>query len=1364
MKNIAKHLLAILIAFCSIDCYAANGEQRTWEATSNSDDHTYPGTIYNSKNEYVGGGARVELTYKGAKVTATCIDPYADGCTGTGETYVESTLDSKDYAAYSAILNDKNASDAEKITAMKTYSVLNSDDNTVGTKNQSVADLYASAVHKDDDGNYDWTNNHADTDDFQMEDYRKLYEKALSASDEVEKRAAVAKKNKAKQASSIAKMRIMNYSSEHSNNKYYSLEQLTMYSSTLLALKDSNVSQNDEGTVVYQGKSYKIDVASYNRYKELSDAAKNTDPNKKLNCTESVSADGKIYTYHCDIEAICKDCAIKSCDGLTGAELEKCLENCKSEDYDMTLDDIIPGGLSGDECAEGYMLTTDDTGRKICVKDLDGDGTPDKEPEPKKTDPDAYDEPCTPKLFTSTGNVCQRMIACVDKEGNNRIGTKGLGEGEPGTKPDANSDFYEIFEDMIDDEEEHTHEGDEGWDQTYTFDCSDMDEITGDNYDCNPVAKEYIMNPKGTEYCDANGDTTIATITELEAALPETFREDEVFYCMLNGTTNDAGEPVAHFEKELLDLAGNSDDATDLVFGDDAKIDTYKLGTSTVESNGKIDVCKAACSEDYNIYLPGPTSHPGNNIGDDGIVSVNAGSFFNIDSSNARTESRVTCYYQSYYGNLVKGINSIRQTSADAYNYNKIYNDIGKQNTWIFDGNDRTATASYKEVETDKTSKTIYSGEAGHECYCQCCPEEGPCKKCNCQCCYVEQLETEKYPSKYQITKVSTTISNLKRVTDINSDASGYTADVSKNISTKLASCYVDSVFTQTGSITYCDDESHPTGYTTSPDLSQIWDNCGTEIINNLRNNDDAPYHDYNNTWLEGIEETLKDNLGKYYGTDTEPGPWRKCAQEPTGTFKNEFFNKINDSVFEVGKSPDTIERTPEGKYTKQTNYKFNYYDGDVNYISKEFMNRPTVNTDGSGGIYLDITEISAKAAGGNGSSDKMIEKTPRIELASESKAANGSAKDNKYPAKYRYNAETVTVKYDLNVGFCTGLDKSGNELLMFVNGCSDANDCLNKCNESSKEKGTYTLYTLGYPVSFKTTQGDYYYKYTYDGIGHYFDKKDTHSIGNTGRLDSVIIQYYDIFSNTIDLNAAKNDKCYYNVNNCESCRVGCYDSQVDPETGSFKQVNCNLESVVCSQNCRVKCQKGGCILDNGAGFLANYKIVSLNSFMAYNINQNPNDTIINSDNTTIAADKPYVPAGSAKSKCGDIYKCSSTDNYESVTKGSNWGSKAADDMSNKGEYSRYQVQNAGEGIYSNLENPDKLNYTVIIKQNTNIETDNKYQGTYEFVNGYYQFRSNFIDKAKAGSIPGVVIERNNAKFTKYPKWEWKQFTGPAWK
>lgn len=304
--------------------------------------------------------------------------------------------------------------------------------------------------------------------------------------------------------------------------------------------------------------------------------------------------------------------------------------------------------------------------------------------------------------------------------------------------------------------------------------------------------------------------------------------------------------------------------------------------------------------------------------------------------------------------------------------------------------------------------------------------------------------------------------------------------------------------------------------------------------------------------------------------------------------------------------------------------------------------------------------------------------------------------------------------------------------------------DDSNVVTKTSKPSGTSTSdgYIIhGFPVQSTTPRGTYEYWYDYGSIGYGYDSKGATC---SGRLNAVIDRFYE-------KRWSGSNTCTYTVNNCPGCDVGCGRDDYYEE--------CALKQKTCNSLCKVACVGGGCILDANAGFLATYRTISLNNFLA----GRTNSIITAPDVTTLLAynDTSLISLSAGKSDLNAREKASSTNTFPK----SNWdtakGVKAACEISGSNINKKCIYDGEGEKIYD--KNPE-YRFKLTPGDITSIKGYNKEHPEYNslanlecnFVNDYYQCTSPFLDQLKV---------QKNSKFIPWEDYSVNEpFLGPAWK
>lgn len=383
-------------------------------------------------------------------------------------------------------------------------------------------------------------------------------------------------------------------------------------------------------------------------------------------------------------------------------------------------------------------------------------------------------------------------------------------------------------------------------------------------------------------------------------------------------------------------------------------------------------------------------------------------------------------------------------------------------------------------------------------------------------------------------------------------------------------------------------------------------------------------------------------------------------------------------------------------------NLEFSWYDGD--------MNNWKVDIKAKGDSVFDAgTRVSYDSDGNIDTSNKKI--TYRIGVCN-SAGCDNNQKANIQDKYVQANSLEITTTYEFKNDFC--VNKDGN-----VSRITDAAPC----SEGYKIKG--------FPVSYDTTEGKYYYKYDYGSIGYTLTKDGTSK--ECGRLS------HSVLSNFYGFNDSLSNSCYYNVNRCKGCSVKCGSDSED----------CDIGQKTCNSLCRVACVGGGCILDANAGFLATYRTISLNNFLAGRTNSiitapdvttllAYNDTSLNS----LLAFEAVPPVNSLVSSTNKFPK-------------SNWdttkGAKVAGEITAEGEkiYDK-------DPEYSFILNPGTI---AKIKEYNEKNVKYKYNSlenlTCNFKENYYQCTSSFINEEYG-------LSKKNFKHESYSGYENEDFTGPA--
>ncbi len=276
-----------------------------------------------------------------------------------------------------------------------------------------------------------------------------------------------------------------------------------------------------------------------------------------------------------------------------------------------------------------------------------------------------------------------------------------------------------------------------------------------------------------------------------------------------------------------------------------------------------------------------------------------------------------------------------------------------------------------------------------------------------------------------------------------------------------------------------------------------------------------------------------------------------------------------------------------------------------------------------------------------------------------------------------------------------------------------------------------------GFPVQSTTPRGTYEYWYDYGSIGYGYNSNGATC---SGRLNGVINSLYGGMWEPFNT-------CTYTVNNCPGCDVGC------GRDDSYEE--CVLKQKTCNSLCKVACVGGGCILDANAGFLATYRTISLNNFLA----GRTNSIITAPDVTTLLAyNDTSLNSLLAIEAAPPVNSLVSSTNKFSIYK-SNWDTP-------KGVKVASKITGDGEKIYDYDKDPEYsfiLNPGIIAKIKEYNEKTAKKNGKYNslenlscnFKDNYYQCTSPFIDKEY-----GLKVK--NFKHESYSGYEIEEFTGPA--
>lgn len=350
----------------------------------------------------------------------------------------------------------------------------------------------------------------------------------------------------------------------------------------------------------------------------------------------------------------------------------------------------------------------------------------------------------------------------------------------------------------------------------------------------------------------------------------------------------------------------------------------------------------------------------------------------------------------------------------------------------------------------------------------------------------------------------------------------------------------------------------------------------------------------------------------------------------------------------------------------------------------------------------------------------------------SKSKDINGGTCDqngckNAYEKTNYYKTEmqkiSISTSYTFNNCFC--VDKN--------NKVTGLKSCDSSCSE---EIGEYKI--KGFYVSPQSEYAIYEYWYDYSNDIGYDFSGDKGKV-RCGRIKKVIDSAYYPSSSWSPINT-----CYYSVNGCDGCEFEC------------DKDGCNIGQKTCDRLCRVACVGGGCILDANAGFLATYRTISLNNFLAGRTNSiitapdvttllAYNDTSLNS----LLAIEAVPPVNSLVSSTNKFPKS----NWD-TTKGAKVACEISGNLNKKCD-----KDGNGEKIYDGKpEYSFKLtpgNITKIKEYNKGKLYNSMDTLNCEFSENYYQCTSSFI-KEEYG------LSEKNFKHESYSGYENEDFTGPA--
>lgn len=381
-------------------------------------------------------------------------------------------------------------------------------------------------------------------------------------------------------------------------------------------------------------------------------------------------------------------------------------------------------------------------------------------------------------------------------------------------------------------------------------------------------------------------------------------------------------------------------------------------------------------------------------------------------------------------------------------------------------------------------------------------------------------------------------------------------------------------------------------------------------------------------------------------------------------------------------------------------NLKFSWYDGDMNSWGVDIKAK-------GDSAFDDGTLVSYDS---DGNIDTSNEKIPYRIGVCNSAGCDNKKTENIQDKYVQANSLTITTTYEFKNDFCVTND--GN-----VSRITDTAPC---------SKG-YKI--KGFPVSYDTTEGKYYYKYDYGSIGYFLteDGKGT----DCGRLSYSVLNNFYSFSDSLS------NSCYYNVNRCKGCSVKCVSR------------DCDIGQKTCNSLCKVACVGGGCILDANAGFLATYRTISLNNFLA----GRTNSIITAPDVTTLLAYND--------TSLNSLLAIEAVPSVNSLVSSTNKFPKSNWDTT-KGKKVAGEITGEGEKIYNkDPEYSFKLNPGIIAKIKEYNEKNSKYKYnslenlTCDFKENYFQCTSPFIDKEY-----GLKVK--NFKHKSYSGYENEDFTGPA--
>lgn len=394
---------------------------------------------------------------------------------------------------------------------------------------------------------------------------------------------------------------------------------------------------------------------------------------------------------------------------------------------------------------------------------------------------------------------------------------------------------------------------------------------------------------------------------------------------------------------------------------------------------------------------------------------------------------------------------------------------------------------------------------------------------------------------------------------------------------------------------------------------------------------------------------------------------WKECLD---WDFRNEFMTLVECPGTELG---------------------FSYYDG-------QFFGDPEIKS----------SPTTFGAPSTTTTKENPTTETPYTGNCDQSGCGSANSTENVTNADYTYNSIKGSTTYTFDNGFWNFFDGS---------------DPVWEKDVTAGTDTTNATLINGFPISLETTQGQYWYEYTYDKIGHFLE-----STCEAGRLTDVI--------DAAGIDASKEHSCYYDVNSCYDCPVTCSSG------------NCDFDDE-CDENCIVSCVGGGCFFDINSGYLFTYRTISLN-------NPFPTALLLNhKSNEKILA---YAPSNTNKAPTSNW--TSTKGKYTERVMNCSEDSRCAtpEDIYEKDpEYSVHLDPGTINKIRQyNESNGDYLNSTL---------TCTKFSKTYSGkVHEYANCTSNFLeDPIFNGQTIRDPENSGAADFVSYPK-SLEQFIGPAWK